>query len=562
MRSDWSETATWASIVMGSQWWDDHQHYTAGHLIMARGSDYLLVSAADWKTELDVNGSPIYGRSGVLGGSLEALQASLTNTLYFDDFGDNQRLDDRGSGGQSSVGIDEVIADESTLDFSYVRSDLSSAYNRYADPVETPNRRLEFFYRNFLYLRAANVFVVYDQVKAKTSNNPRGPYKKQVRWHLPEVPTITGKMVQLDHGQSRLFIDTVLPVNAVLNSVNEWTNPDPCDGSVPGCLPFGANAGTFRVEVSDPANPLSVPFLTVLQPGSNTSTAPVDTQVASLDGKMSGVVIAQTGGVRSIALFNNQAGQVPTPIASTSYTFPGSGLVSHTLIGLVPNAAYSVVLTAGVVNINQDAAGDRTASSSGVLRFTLSSSGTPPAAPTGVNAFAPNTTRADVSWIAVAGATSYEIDRRASGEEFAPIAAPLTNSFADNTVAAGKSYLYRVRAVGANGSSGNSALSLATTVMFTDDPLTAGTVVQGIHLTQLRTAINAVRSLANLPTAGATDLVPAGITIKSVHITELRSALDAALTALALTAGGYTNSPLAGAPVKAIDFQELRNRVQ
>ena len=32
----------------GTQWWvRSHQHCTAGHLIMARGNDYLLVSAAD-----------------------------------------------------------------------------------------------------------------------------------------------------------------------------------------------------------------------------------------------------------------------------------------------------------------------------------------------------------------------------------------------------------------------------------------------------------------------------------------------------------------------------------
>ena len=562
MRSDWTDTATWASIVMGSQWWDDHQHYTAGHFIMARGGDYLLVSAADWKWELDGLGKPIYGRSGVLGGSLEALQSSMTNTLYFDDFGDYQRTDDRGSGGQSSAGVDEVVANESNLNFTYVRSDLSSAYNRNGDPADTPNRRLEFFYRNFLYLRAANVFVVYDQVQAKASINPRGPYRKQLRWHLPNTPAITGKMARLDYGQSRVFIDTVLPANATLNVVDEWSNPDPCDGSNPACVPFpGSNAATFRIEVSDPLNPLFIPFLTVLQPGSNTSTAPINTQVASLDNEMIGVVISQSGGARSIVLFNNQAGQIPTPITSTSYSFPGSGLVSHVLAGLIPDAAYSVALSGGVVNVTQSAGGDRTASSSGVLRFQLSSSGTPPVAPTGVNAAAANSNRVDASWTAVATATSYEVDRRAAGEGFAPIAAPAGNSFSDTTVSAGKSYLYRVRAVSATGSSGNSASDIATTVIFSNDPLTAGTVVQGAHLSQLRTAVNAARSLANLPAATFTNPSPVGASIKSVHMTELRSGLDSALTALGLPAGGYTNSASTGTPVRAIDFQELRNRV-
>jgi hypothetical protein len=561
MRSDWTSTATWASIVMGSQWWDDHQHYSAGHLIMARGGDYLLVSAGDWKTEVDAGGNPLHGRSGVLGSSLEALQSSVANTLYFDDFADFQRTDDRGSGGQSYAGIDHVVADELNADFSYVRSDLSTAYNRAGDPDDTPNRRLDFFYRNFLYLRASNVFVVYDQVQAKPSANPRGAYKKQIRWHLPEAPSITGRLARVDHGQSRLFIDTVLPANAALTVVDEWANPDPCDGTVPGCVPFGANAGTFRIEIKDPQNPLSVPFLTVLQPGSNTSSAPVDTPAASLDSKMTGVLVTPSVGVRELVLFNNQAGQVPAPITSTSYLFPGAGAVWQTLLGLVPGARYTVALVNGVVSVAQNTSGEKTASPSGVLHFLLSSSGEPNA-PTGFSAIAVTAGQVDLSWAGVTGATSYEVERRAPGTGYVAIATTAGTSFSDSSVAAGRSYLYRVRATNSFGASANSTADMATTVTFPAGPFTAGTVVQAAHLIQLRSAINAARSLAGLPAATFTDADPAGTTIKSVHVNELRTALDAALSAVGLAAGGYTNSPLSGAAVKAVDFQELRDRVQ
>jgi hypothetical protein len=370
MRSDWSANATWASVQMGSQWWDDHQHYAAGHLLLARGNDFLLVSAGDWKSATDANGDSIHGGSGIIGPSLESQESSLSNTLYFDDFGDFQSVNEIGSGGQLSVGIDEVVADELNATFSYVRSDLSSAYNRGGDPADTPNRELEYFYRNFVYLRAANVFVVYDQVKAKPSGNARGAYKKHLRWHTPATPVIGASVARLDYGQSRLFIDTVLPANASLAVVDELTNPDPCDGSVAGCVPFGqANAGTYRIEVSDPLNPLFVPFLTVLQPGAISSTAPIDTQLASLDGKMIGVQIAQAGGARSIVLFNNQAGQTPAPITSTSYNVAASAGTSRTLVGLVPNAHYTVALASGVEHVDQNAAGTLLASPAGVLSF-------------------------------------------------------------------------------------------------------------------------------------------------------------------------------------------------
>ena len=380
MRSDWSANATWASVQMGSQWWDDHQHYAAGHLVMARGSDYLLVSAGDWKSAADGNGNPIHGGPGILGGSLESLQSSLSNTLYFDDFGDYQGTDDRHSGGQSASGVDQVVADDLSQDFSYVRSDLTSAYNLSSDPTDTPNRKLEYFYRNFLYLRAPNLLVVYDQVQAMPHlANPNVPYRKHIRWHTPALPviSISGKMARLDYGQSRLFLDAVLPANATLSVVDELTNPDPCDASdppPPACVPFGQdNVGTYRIEVrdGDPLKPPYVPFLTVLQPGANTSTAPTDTQIASIDNKMIGVEISQAGGGRHIVLFNNQPGQVPAPITSTSYNVAVavSNSTSRTLLGVVPNAHYTVVLAGGVEQVNQNAAGAWIASPAGVLHF-------------------------------------------------------------------------------------------------------------------------------------------------------------------------------------------------
>ncbi|MEO8672185.1 MAG: hypothetical protein ABI411_12785 [Tahibacter sp.] len=368
MRSDASPSATWASIHMGNQWWDDHQHYAAGHLVLARGSDYLLVSATDWKSATDGNGDAIHGGPGIIGPSLEYNESSLANTLYFNDFGDFQSPNEIASGGQYAVGIDQVVADELNQDFSYVRSDLSTAYNRAGDPTDTPNRTLEFFYRSFVYLRAPNLFVVYDQVKAKPSANANGAYRKHIRWHTPASPSVVGKMAQLDYGASRLFLDVVLPLNANLTVVDELNNPDPCDGTIPACVPFAqANAGTYRIEVRDPLNPLSIPFLTVLQPGSSTSTAPTDTPITSLDNKMSGVEILQPGGVRNIVLFNNQPGQVPAPVTTTSYNVPATGTNSHTLLGMLPNARYAAVVTAGVMHVDQLASGDKIASAAGVL---------------------------------------------------------------------------------------------------------------------------------------------------------------------------------------------------
>jgi hypothetical protein len=191
----------------------------------------------------------------------------------------------------------------------------------------------------------------------------------------------------------------------------------------------------------------------------------------------------------------------------------------------------------------------------------LNASGVP-AAPAGVIATAITTTRVDLTWTAVGGASSYQIDRKAAGGSFAQIGTSGTNSYSDTTAAANTAYLYQVRAVNGSGASANSAPDLATTVIFTDSPLNAGTLVKAVHLAQLRTAVNAVRVLAGIGTVGFTDSAVAGTPIKAVHVTELRTAVDAARSALSLSTGGYTDAALAGVRIKAVHFSELRARVQ
>jgi hypothetical protein len=98
------------------------------------------------------------------------------------------------------------------------------------------------------------------------------------------------------------------------------------------------------------------------------------------------------------------------------------------------------------------------------------------------------------------------------------------------------------------------------------DPLVVGvTVAKGVHVTELRSRINAQRvrfGLGAYPWTDAT-LTPAGtVLIKAMHVTEMRTALAAAYTAHGLTPPVYTDSALApGTTVKAIHITELRNAV-
>jgi hypothetical protein len=74
-------------------------------------------------------------------------------------------------------------------------------------------------------------------------------------------------------------------------------------------------------------------------------------------------------------------------------------------------------------------------------------------------------------------------------------------------------YLYQVREVdGSNNVGPPSNLDLATTILFTDDPVVArSTVIKAVHLTELRTAVNAVRAAAGLSPATFTDTIVSGV---------------------------------------------------
>ncbi len=207
---------------------------------------------------------------------------------------------------------------------------------------------------------------------------------------------------------------------------------------------------------------------------------------------------------------------------------------------------------AGVVDVTVTRSGASVTSTGGYTYLA------PPVTPNAISAAAPSSTRIDVVWTLVSGATSYEVDRRSSGGSFGLIGTSLTNSFSDMTASAGFAYLYRVRAVNVGGASPSSAPALVTTLFMSNDPLIAGIPVKAMHLSQLRAAINAVRSLANLSQASVTDPATSGMTIKAVHVTELRSALDEARLILNLTTGAYTDPSLSGVLVKAVHFQELR----
>ena len=194
----------------------------------------------------------------------------------------------------------------------------------------------------------------------------------------------------------------------------------------------------------------------------------------------------------------------------------------------------------------------------------------PLSAPTGLTATATPSAQISLSWTASTGGTvdHYQVERC---QNFAPncysvVAANVpTINYSDTTVSAGSAYLYRVRAVDTAGNFSNySSIDLATAITFLDDPLSVGTAVKAQHITELRQAINAVRTVANLSGATWDNSVQPGDSIRAIDIQELRNNLDQARSALGLTAMSYTDPTLSVGTtlIRKDHINELRQGVK
>lgn len=205
---------------------------------------------------------------------------------------------------------------------------------------------------------------------------------------------------------------------------------------------------------------------------------------------------------------------------------------------------------------------------------------TPTAAAPSALAAAPSSGGSSItlSWSAASGATNYRVERKDAGGSFALAGTSTSTGFTDNGVTSGNAYLYKVCAADGqnNCTSSYTNIALGATVTFPTDPTITSIVddptgvnvtkVKSAHVTELRTAVNAVRGLAGLANAGWTHPAATGDAIYADDVRDLRSALDEALVALAIQTSTYTDSSLAGAPngtlIRKTHITELRERTK
>lgn len=186
----------------------------------------------------------------------------------------------------------------------------------------------------------------------------------------------------------------------------------------------------------------------------------------------------------------------------------------------------------------------------------------------------PSSAGVTLNWSAAAGTANYRIERKGAGGSYGLLGTTSATSLTDSAASSGSAYLYRVCAANGSGTCTSSYSNIvmgardsfatdSTITTIADDP-TGGnvTTMKAAHILELRSAVNAVRSLAGLSPATWTHstLTPHVTEIKWEDVAELKSKLDEALGALGLWPSTYME--LAGAPngtvIRGIHIRRLR----
>ncbi|HEU4889466.1 MAG TPA: hypothetical protein VFV49_16395 [Thermoanaerobaculia bacterium] len=234
----------------------------------------------------------------------------------------------------------------------------------------------------------------------------------------------------------------------------------------------------------------------------------------------------------------------------TNYTFTGGDAGVHTFpAGFILRTAGSQIVTV------TDVATATNTTSAGVT--------VGPATPTLLTATGTGPTTIQLNWGSSTGATQYEIARKCSAADFMTLTTTASTNYTDPGVSSGAACLYKVRAIDAfSRYSPYTAADAATTFSFTDNPVVANaTAVKATHMTELRLAVNALRTTAGLGSMSFSAPAPAtNVAVRSTTIQELRTAADQARAALGLSVISYTD-PLPST-IKALHVQQLRTAVQ
>lgn len=167
-------------------------------------------------------------------------------------------------------------------------------------------------------------------------------------------------------------------------------------------------------------------------------------------------------------------------------------------------------------------------------------------------------------WDAVPGATFYDVKRTSSGYPAWDHVVRVNIAVAGDQLNANSAYVYRIYPVDNAGNPVGppSNTALVSTFVYTDETIVPGsTPVKPVHVTELRTSINAIRAACGLGAQSWTNNVVSNAPIKRQDITDLRTGLDGAFSTIGLTLPAYVDPVIDDTVRVARDhIQQLRQR--
>jgi hypothetical protein len=318
-RSGWGSSAVFLSFNGSGAYFTGHQNLAAGNIELQRGSDYLLVNAAQWKGTAGYGGNP----------EIFATAAQYASTLYFDDAGAYNYAGGNYAGGQMFWGATSLLASRIDSNVSYVLADLGTAYDKRPDSRVPANRTARYYYRAVAYLGGNAVFV-WDRFRAKNS-----AYRKRLQWHLnpTNAPSVNGTIVSTSKGSSALFIDTLLPASPTITVARDTAS----DGTTPL---------TYNAQVSDSSSGTDLNALTIIYTTAFGGSLPATTSLGTVDANHVGVQVSDSTPL--VVVFakpvqdNGDNTYTPLTYTSTTFTTSHSGTGKYLVAGLQAGT-YSVV---------------------------------------------------------------------------------------------------------------------------------------------------------------------------------------------------------------------------
>lgn len=229
--------------------------------------------------------------------------------------------------------------------FDYAQTDLTNLYNRPKSATDISHAS-----RSIVWLKP-DIIVVYDRATSKTA----GRFKKFNLW-LPTMPAISGdRATMTTQSGQRLYITSLSPTSKSITA-----------GQIAEKISMIAEGEPmqYKLVIEDPTKPADVKFLTVLQGADSGASAATTTIVQSTGGSAyTGVEVGQ-----SAILF---AVDMNAAFTGTMYVV-SSGVASHFITGLQPNARYDVASKAvgGKTQITVVTGTAYQADDGGVLEYT------------------------------------------------------------------------------------------------------------------------------------------------------------------------------------------------